>query len=912
MSRSLAAIFLTVFASTTVAQEAPKVAVPPAALAMYDKLQEHKLDNGLRVYLLPVPGSPVVTVMTAYKVGSADEDKAATGLAHYLEHLMFKGTAKLMPGDIDRLTQRNGGTNNAYTTENLTNYHFDFAADRWEAALDIEADRMRNLRIDTRHEFEQEKGAVIAELARNELQPGDLEYKALLPLLFGKDSPYGHPVIGERDHVRGATADVIKGYYDRWYHPNNAAMIVVGGIDPAAALAKIQAKFGSIPAGKLPERKVWATNYPKRPAHTEFTSKFPTPRMLMGYVTVPAGHADEAPLDVLSVLLGGGKTSRLYRKLVLEERIALDVGTSHDTGRYPGWFGITVMLVPGQDRAKAERIVLEEIRKLGQGAAPKADVARSQRLLLTQTIFDRESIHGLADSVARKVVSQPVSALREELVNWAAVTPADVQRVARVYLNPDQPTVVWSVPPTQPGAGSGSGSGEATAQHQHLRRSNQVPTSPASVLSLQKAQKVELPNGLTLMLMENHRLPIVVASVSLKWVRRHELAEKAGVAQLTGSLLEEGTAKRTGPQIAEAIENLGGSLLLTSRGGSVKVLSDDRKLGLDLLFDCLLHPTFPAEAFARKKEEHLADIAESMEQPTIRGSELFNTLIYGNHYLGRPSRGTIETVQKLTREDCAAFHKTIMVPENLTVAVVGDFDSKEMADEIKRLTAGWVGKLPEQPRQPELILAPGATTRFITMPNAEQLQFFMGHLGIKRDNPDYFKLMVMDYVLGTGAGFTDRLSARVRDREGLAYTVMANITESAAEEPGEFSCYVGTDARNYSRVRQLFLQEIERLRREPPSEIEVAGVKQYLLGRLAFALTTDEQIAQQLLNVHRFNLGLDYFDKYRQAVQAVTPAQVRDMAEKYLHPDKLTTVAAGPIDQQGNPLPAPGQRRMEK
>src|SRR5919199_1358662 len=187
--------------------------VRPAA-ARLDRLQTHTLPNGLKVYLLPVPGSPTVTTMVAYKVGSADEEKDQTGLSHYLEHLMFKGTEKLMPGDIDRATQRNGGMNNAYTSEDMTVYHFDFAADRWTIALDIEADRMRNVRIDEKHEFQQEKGAVIAELDRNEDEPGDLEYKTILPLLYPKDSPYSHPVIGERQHVRAATAEVIKRHYD--------------------------------------------------------------------------------------------------------------------------------------------------------------------------------------------------------------------------------------------------------------------------------------------------------------------------------------------------------------------------------------------------------------------------------------------------------------------------------------------------------------------------------------------------------------------------------------------------------------------------------------------------------------------------------------------------------------------------
>ena len=224
---------------------------PPSTTAS----QSVTLDNGLHVYLKPVPGSPAVTTMVAYKVGSSDENLDSTGLSHYLEHLMFKGTDKIKPGDIDRLTFRNGGANNAYTDTDYTIFHFDFPYDRWEAALEVEADRMRNLHIDDKHEFSEEKGAVCNELKRDEDEPWDLEHKAIVPLLFGKTGPYGHPVIGLEEQVRAATAEIIKGHYDKWYHPNNASLVVCGGFDPDKALAKIKELFGPIPKAELPERK---------------------------------------------------------------------------------------------------------------------------------------------------------------------------------------------------------------------------------------------------------------------------------------------------------------------------------------------------------------------------------------------------------------------------------------------------------------------------------------------------------------------------------------------------------------------------------------------------------------------------------------------------------------------------------
>ena len=322
---------------------------------LYDGIRTETLPNGLKVYLRPIPESPVVTLMVAYKVGSCDEDLDSTGLAHYLEHLMFKGTDKIMPGDIDRMTLQNGGANNAYTSEDLTNYHFDFANDRWEVALEIEADRMRNLRIDEKHEFEQEKGNVIQELNRNEDGPWDLEMKTILPPLFGKTTPYGHPVIGERKHVEAATAAVIKAHYDKWYHPNNASLVICGGFDPDKAMAKIKELFGPIPKGKLPERKKAEAAKRKGPEKLEMDSKFDSPRLLMGYNTVASNHADVPALAGLQALLSAGKTSRFYKKLIEGEQVAGDVSSGNSSGRYPGWFYIQVELLKGKDRKKEKK-----------------------------------------------------------------------------------------------------------------------------------------------------------------------------------------------------------------------------------------------------------------------------------------------------------------------------------------------------------------------------------------------------------------------------------------------------------------------------------------------------------------------------------------------------------------------------
>jgi zinc protease len=885
------------------------------AATLYEGIQEVTLDNGLRVYLKPVPGSPVVTTMVAYKVGSADENLDSTGLSHYLEHLMFKGTDRLLPGDIDRITYRNGGANNAYTGEDYTIFHFDFPYDRWEAALRIEADRMRNLRIDERHEFEQEKGTVINELMRNEDEPWDLEMKAILPLLFGKTAPYGHPIIGEREHVRAATAEIIKGHYDRWYHPNNASLVVCGGFDPDRALAAIRKHFGSIPRAKLPPRKDLVAVKRDRPAHLEIPSKFAVARLLMGYNTVRSGDPDYPVLAVLEGLLAGGKTGRLYKAMVEGAENALAVSAGNNGGRYPGWFAIQVEVQPGKEPEAVEKMLLAEVQKLRDAPPAEAELKRVQRTILANALFARESPHGLADTIAQGVTTNDLEYLKNYLPSILAVTPADVQRVARKYFDPSARVVVWSLPPKE--EKSGKEGGQPVPPKRKAGRAALFPSphrgrgvgGEGAAFSLRKARRVELPNGLVLLLYEDHRLPLFVADAEVHDTRLSEPAGKAGLAALTGSLLDEGTTKHTGEQIAAMIENVGGTLASSSGGGGVRVLAPDRKLGLGLLLECLMSPSFPREAFERKKKQLLGEIEEARTKPELRAHQAFLAAVYGSHPLGRPRTGTAKTVEPLTAEDCAAFHKEVFAPNRTTLAVAGDFDSEEIIDLVKAQTKDWK-KEPPAPEPPAVAFPDHFTQKIVTMPQAAQLHFFLGHVGIRRDNPDYYKLLVMDHVLGTGPGFTDRLSGRLRDREGLAYTVTAAITPSAGRQPGTFTAYIGTDNDNFARVKKEFLEELNRIRDEKPTDQEVADAKTYLLGNLLLQFTTDAGIAGQLLKIDSNHLGFDYLDDYRKAVSAVTPQDVQAVARKYLDPARMVLVAAGAIDGTGKPLgKAPPPRR---
>jgi len=857
----------------------------------------HTLPNGLRVYLKPVPGSPIVTTMMGYKVGACDEEKDQTGLSHYLEHLLFKGTDKLVPGDIDRMTQRNGGRNNAYTSEDMTVYHFDFAADRWLTGLQIEADRMRNTKIDEKHEFEQEKGAVISELNGNEDQPWELEYKKILPLLFGEKSPYGHPVIGQKKHVADATAAIIKKHYDAWYHPNNAVLVVVGGFDPKTAIADIEKLFKDIPKAELPARKAEvAPPIRKETVRAKMESKFETPKLMIGFNTVKATDPDAPALAVLGQVLSGGKTSRFYRKFVEDLKLCVDISADHSPGRYPGWFAIQAELLKN-DLAKVEAEIEKELALIAKDGPTEAELKRIRRGMIAARVFRHEGVHELCDDITRGVILADLDYVVNSLPKTIEVTADDVKRVAKKYLVDQKAVVIQSIPAMEGKGGAKDSSFPKRILGRKLYK--EEPVAGGGGYALKDAKTVVLDNGLKIILLENHRLPMVVAQAAIHKTKYYEPENQNGLAAFLGDLLEEGTTTKTGEQIAKAIEDVGGSLSVGAGGGSVRVISEDTDLGLGLLFDCLINPAFAADPVENKREQLLSDLAEAEKKPEVRGSRLFSSTIYGKHPLGRPSASSA-VLKALKAEDLKAFHKKVFLPNNCTVAIVGDFKTDDMIKQITKLTETWKkGELPKLDL-PEVKMNEKASETIITDKNAAQLHVFIGHLGIKRDNPDYYKLLVMDNVLGTGPGFTDRLSSNLRDRQGLAYTVRAVITGSAGEDTGTLSGYIGTFPDKYKEVKEGFLKEFEKIRKEPATKQEVDDAKKYLTGSLPFTMTTSGQVAGLLLAVDRYKLGANYLEDYRKGVESVTVEDVQTVAKQYLQPDKLIIIGVGAIDQKGN------------
>jgi zinc protease len=412
-----------------------------------------------------------------------------------------------------------------------------------------------------------------------------------------------------------------------------------------------------------------------------------------------------------------------------------------------------------------------------------------------------------------------------------------------------------------------------------------------------------LANGLIVLLVENPTIPAVALSVSVLTGARYEPEDKAGLAIMASRLLDEGTRTRTSLEIAEAIESVGGSLETDGSYErivvSASVLREDIDLGLELAADILINPAFPEAYIEKEKSRTLSEINSAMDRPQVIAGWAFSEMIYGHHPLHRPSHGYPKTVAQLTRADLLDFHQRFVVPNNSILSMVGDFNAADVLMRIERYFGAWSAKTFSLPVYAKPERQTTRRSKYIPMPS-QQLQIYLGHLGIQRSNPDYYALQVLDTILGGGAGFTARIPQRLRDELGLAYTTFASITSSAGADPGRFVAYIGTSPENMSPAIEGLLNEIRLIINEPVTDQELTDARDFLTGSFVFSFESSSQIARFLVHAEVYGLGFDYIEKYPEYIRAITTSEITRVARKYLDSEHYSLVVVGPVDENGN------------
>ena len=886
---------------------------------------EAMLPNGMKVLVCEKPDVPVVATQVWYRVGAVDEKPGETGLAHYLEHVMFKGTKSIRKGDIDRLTFQAGGANNASTWSDFTNYWFNFEASRWRLALEIEADRMRNCAFVPK-EFESERGAVLNEMHAGHDSPGgrlDEEVDAAGYVFH----PYHHPVIGWQQEVESVPRSTVIGFYDRHYMPNNAVLVVVGAVKAADVVAAAAEAFGDVAPGPLPG-PVTEIEPPQRgEKRVVLEEPTDTPRVMAAWHTCRVGDPDDHVLDVLASILGGGKSSRLHRRLVEKDRTCTGAFSWNETRKYPGRLKVWAEGQQDADPRAIEAALLDEVARLAAEGPTDREVEKARNNLLAKDLFGRETASGTAERIGIMECSSSWRILADWPERLAKVGPSDVKRVAAKYLVAANRTVGWAVPPAQarlasplpagaepaaaPGEPAEEGADAAEEAPALARKADpasepdakptfrggreraprlDIPKGPAGAVRI--APRVErLGNGLTVLLQRHGTLPVLGIQL---WAPAGQAVEaRPGLAHLVGDLLDEGAGERTSGEIADTLDFLGASLGTGASGVQAHCLAKDAGPVLDLVADIALRPRFEAEEIEKVRAQHLSEIAAQEDEPSAVARKAFGKAVYGDHPWGRPATGDAASVAAATREEIVAHHAKWFAPDRAVLAVTGDLDPDAMLAELVKRFGAWkpTGAVP--PVLPEVKPLEKSLRIDLPMEGKSQSNVFMGNVGIRRDDPDYAAVLVMDHILGTGPGFSDRLSKDLRDEQGLAYTVYGNASRSSGEEPGTFTAYIACLGDDLDRALAGMEAHIRRIREEPVSEQELADAKSYLVGSLVFRYETTDQLAGALVEMRRFGLGFDWAEKFPAMVDAVTREDVLRVAKRVLQPDRMATVVGG-------------------
>jgi len=404
------------------------------------------LDNGLRVLLLEDHRSPIVTVQTWYRVGSRNEARGATGIAHFLEHLMFRGTAKYGPGVFARLVERNGGQDNAFTSQDVTSYYVNLAADRLDLVLDLEADRMHNLLLDPKIITSEREVVIEERRTRTEDDPGGFLGEEVSATAF-RAHPYGQPIIGWPTDLKRITPEEIRAFYRTYYVPNNALLVVVGDFKTADALTKVNATFGPIPRAAEPP-PVLAVE-PSQNGERRVTVQKPAelPIVYLGYPVPNQKSADAAPLELLSVILAGGRSSRLYRDLVHERQLALEAGGDYSYFSFdPNLFWFWATPLPGQTAETLEKELVGHMERLKREPVSEVELKRAKNQIEAGFVFQDDSIHRRGSLLARFELIGGYALKDNYLASIRAVTAADLQRVAGAYFQDDKKNVGTLLP----------------------------------------------------------------------------------------------------------------------------------------------------------------------------------------------------------------------------------------------------------------------------------------------------------------------------------------------------------------------------------------------------------------------------------------------------------------------------------
>jgi zinc protease len=857
------------------------------------RVRREVLDTGLTVLTCETDLAPVVEVQIWAGAGAADERDHERGVAHFHEHMLFKGTPRRGVGEVAGDIEGAGGRINAYTSYDVTVYHATLPSDRADTGIDVLCDAVLHPLFEP-EEIDREIQVVLEEIRRAEDSPGSVLGQAVFGEAY-RVHPYRHPILGTPESVRSFDRARVRGFYERWYRPGNLLVVAAGDFDRAHLIARVREAFAGLPAGRSERRR--DAEPAQRGLRTRVLSRpFERTHLELVWPSVPLSHPDAAALDLLAFLLGSGDSSRLVLRVKEEQGLADRADAYSYTPLDPGLASIELET----DAERAEEAIAACLREVeALRAAPVADdeLEKARVNFVATEHFERESVAGLAGKLGTFELTGGGHAMEARYLEAVrSATPADLLRVARAWLVPDRLTVGAVLPEADAGALDAAGITRAVARA--TDDSRRRFTAPAAVSrggsSGGSRVSYQLAGGARLHVLPRRSLPIVAARAAFAGGLLAEDADTSGLTAFLTSMWLRGTDSRSAAGFARDVESRAADIDpfagRSSFGLALETPAATLEPALDLFCEVLRAPAFDEEELERERRDTLAAIERREDRLGQRAFQLFAEHHYRRHPYRMPTLGARGVIEGVKREAVIAHHERLVVQQNLVLAVVGDVDP----DAIARGVSARLADLPEGPLpfvapRPPLEAPPAEIRRAELVKDRAQAHLVIGFRGVAVDDADRFALEVISQLL---AGQGGRLFVELRDRQGLAYTVSAASVEGVA--PGYFATYIATAPERLDEARRGLMAELARLLEEPPAEAELERARRYLTGSFAIDQQRNAAWAANVSLSDLYGLGPDASSEYTARVEAVSREDVLRVARRIVRLDAYTEAVVRP------------------
>ena len=835
-----------------------------------------KLDNGQTVVIQEVHDNPIVIIDTWIKTGSINETDENNGVAHFLEHLFFKGTSKHPAKEFDRILESKGAVTNAATSKDFTHYYILIPSQYFELALDLHSDMLLNPLI-PRKELEKERKVVIEEISKNNDKQTTVLYRNMIKGFYTAH-PYKRDVIGTKEVIETISREQILDFYNNWYTPQNMTTVIIGDIDTQKALELVKTKFNK-PADLNAKKQEHKYKIDKRPSvQTENKEEM---NVETGYILIgfkgchPITNKDSYALDVLSTILGDGKSSRLYKNIKEQKQLVHSISAYHSSMRDDSIFYISANYIT-EDIPRLKTAIFDEVEKLYKNEITEEEIQKAKNIIERDTFYSRESVSNIAGSIGyTATLTNDTSYYKNYLDNINKVTADDLKRVAKEYLNPESAVISVILP---------------SKENKPELKPKENKDYQAKIIGKYKdTTKYELENGAVLVITKNTANDIIALEMASRG--GNNLEKIPGIASVTAETIMKGTKKYRNQELSQLLEENGIRLAPSAGGDSfniaMKFTKNEKDLALNILEETVNNATLDSFDIERVKADKMYLIKNRKNTPDSVAFDEFKTALWKDTPYGNTGKVLQNTLPKIQREDISEFYKNLFPAENTVITINGNIDDREFINYFSNLLKN-SNKAKIKLSDYKSVFKPLTTNKIVKVDKDSQASWLLvGWLTDGAVNEkDWASLQVINSILGSG--MSSRLFTQLRDEQGLAYQVGSSF--SANVNKGVFALYIATNPDTALTAKEGLFKEINKLKKEFVTDKELSEAKDKLLGNFILSMETNMDKASVMNGLEISGRNYTFLDRFPELINAVTVQDIIKTANKYFSQPYVFTV----------------------